>query len=199
MSLPSTVLSERIIPVVRGLDATTAPGLVDALVAGGIHSIEITVEAPGGLEAIAEISGGEVTVGAGTIVALDQAARAVDAGVHFLVTPHLDLALLDWAKSNDVALIPGAFTPTEIVTAWRHEPPAIKVFPAHVGGPRYLRSLLDPYPGLRMIPTGGVDGDNVRDYLDAGAVAVGVGSWLTSHSDLAVVTERAQRLLSQVV
>jgi 2-dehydro-3-deoxyphosphogluconate aldolase/(4S)-4-hydroxy-2-oxoglutarate aldolase len=199
MSLPSTVLSERIIPVVRGLDATTAPVLIDALVAGGIHSIEITVEAPGGLEAIAAISGGEVTVGAGTIVAIDQAARAVDAGVDFLVTPHLDLALLDWAKSNDVALIPGAFTPTEIVTAWRHEPPAIKVFPAHVGGPRYLRSLLDPYPGLRMIPTGGVDGDNVRDYLDAGAVAVGVGSWLTSHSDLAVVTERAQRLLSQVV
>jgi len=199
MSLISTVLAERIIPVARGLDATTAPDLVDALSAGGIHSIEITVEAPGGLEAIAAISGGEVTVGAGTIVAIDQAARAVDAGVDFLVTPHLDRALLDWAKSNDVALIPGALTPTEIVTASRHEPPAIKVFPAHVGGPRYLRSLLGPYPGLRMIPTGGVDGDNAWDYLDAGAVAVGVGSWLTSHSDLTVVTERAQRLVSQVV
>jgi 2-dehydro-3-deoxyphosphogluconate aldolase / (4S)-4-hydroxy-2-oxoglutarate aldolase len=195
----STLLLERIVPVARGLDATTAPDVVDALEAGGIHSIEITVEAPGGLEAIAAVSGGGMTVGAGTIVAIYQAARAVDAGAEFLVTPHLDLPLLNWAQENDVALIPGALSPTEILTAWRYQPPAVKVFPADVGGPRYLRSLLGPYPDLRMIPSGGVDGDNARDYLDAGAAAVAVGAWLTSHSDLAVITKRARHLVTQVV
>ena len=198
MTFMSTLLLERIVPVARSLDATTAPDVVNALQAGGIHSLEITVEAPGGLEAIAAVSGGGMTVGAGTIVAIYQAARAVDSGAEFLVTPHLDLTLLDWAQANDVPLIPGALTPTEILTAWRYQPPAVKVFPAHVGGPRYLRSLLGPYPGLRMIPTGGVDGDNARDYLDAGAVAVGVGGWLTSHSDLTVITERARQLVQVV-
>jgi 2-dehydro-3-deoxyphosphogluconate aldolase/(4S)-4-hydroxy-2-oxoglutarate aldolase len=199
MTLPPSVLAERVIPVARGLDATNAPPLVDALVAGGIHTIEITVEGGGGLDAISSVVGGEVTVGAGTIVSVYQASRAVDAGAEFLVTPHLDSELLDWARTRGVPLIPGAFTPTEIVTAWRHQPPAVKVFPAHVGGPRYVTSLLGPYPDLRVIPTGGVDGDNAGDYLAAGAVAVGVGGWLTSHPELSTVTERTRHLVSQVV
>jgi 2-dehydro-3-deoxyphosphogluconate aldolase/(4S)-4-hydroxy-2-oxoglutarate aldolase len=199
MTLPPSVLAERVIPVARGLDATSAPPLVDALVAGGIHTIEITVEGGGGLDAISSVVGGEVTVGAGTIVSVYQASRAVDAGAEFLVTPHLDSELLDWARTRGVPLIPGTFTPTEIVTAWRHQPPAVKVFPAHVGGPGYVTSLLGPYPDVRVIPTGGVDGDNAGDYLAAGAVAVGVGGWLTSHPELSTVTERARQLVSQVV
>jgi 2-dehydro-3-deoxyphosphogluconate aldolase / (4S)-4-hydroxy-2-oxoglutarate aldolase len=199
MSLPPSVLAERVIPVARGLDATSAPGLVSALAAGGIHTIEITVEATGGLDAISSVVGGEMTVGAGTIVSVYQASQAVDAGAEFLVMPHLDSELLDWARARGVPLIPGAFTPTEIVTAWQYQPPAVKVFPAHVGGPGYVTSLLGPYPDLRVIPTGGVDGQSAGDYLATGAVAVGVGGWLTSHPELSTVTERARYLVSQVV
>lgn len=199
MSLPETVLDERVIPVARGLDASTAPGLMDALRLGGIHSIEITVEGPGGLDAIAAVGSDGMTVGAGTIVTVYQASRAVEAGAKFLVSPHLDTELLEWAGENDVPMIPGALTPTEIVAAWRHDPPAVKVFPAHVGGPGYLKSLLGPYPDLALIPTGGVDGDNAAEYVGAGAVAVGVGGWLTGHTDLSVVTERASRLVEAVV
>lgn len=199
LRLPDVVLAERVIPVARGLDGLSAPILVDALQAGGIHSIEITVEGQGGFEAIAAVAGGETTVGAGTIVTVSQASRAVDAGAGFLVSPHLDMALLDWARAREVPLIPGALTPTEIAMAWRHQPPAVKVFPAHLGGPGYVNSLLGPYPDLALIPTGGVDGDNASEYLAAGAVAIGVGSWLTAHPDATEVAERASYLLSQVV
>jgi 2-dehydro-3-deoxyphosphogluconate aldolase/(4S)-4-hydroxy-2-oxoglutarate aldolase len=199
MSLAATVLDERIVPVARGLDASSAPALAGALAAGGLHVIEITVESANGFDAIAAVVGGEMTVGAGTIVTIDQARRAVDAGAEFLVTPHLDVALLEWAGTNGVVMIPAALTPTEVFAACRYEPPAVKLFPAHVGGPEYLLSLLGPYPGLRLIPTGGVTGDNVSAYLGAGALAVGVGGWLTSSSDLSVVTRRARQLVSQVV
>lgn len=199
MIFPARVLSERVIAVARGLDAAKVPETVDALAAGGIHTIEITVEAGGGFGAISAVSGGEVTVGAGTIVKVSQASQAVDAGAEFLVTPHLDVELLEWARDRGVPLIPGALTPTEITTAWRYDPPAVKVFPAHIGGPGYVRSLLAPYPNLRLIPTGGIGADNAGDYLNAGAVAVGVGGWLTSHLDTATITERARQLLAQVV
>lgn len=198
MNLPEVILEERVIPVARGLDGNTAPAMVEALLAGDIHSIEITVEGSGGLDAIAAVADTGITLGAGTVVTLDQAMRAVSAGAEFLVSPHLDTGLLDWAADNAVPLIPGGLTPTEIATAWRYHPPAVKVFPADVGGPGYLKSLFGPYPDLRLIPTGGVDVTNARDYLDAGAVAVGIGSWLTAAGDLDEVTRRA-RLLRDVI
>lgn len=194
MSLPEVILEERVIPVARGLDGNTAPAMAKALLGGGIHSIEITVEGGGGFDAIAAVVGSGVVVGAGTVVTIDQASRAVGAGAQFLVSPHLDTDLLDWAAGKGVPMIPGGLTPTEIATAWRHHPPAVKVFPADVGGPGYLRSLRGPYPDLHLIPTGGVDDTNARAYLDAGAVAVGVGGWLTGASDLDEVTRRARLL-----
>jgi 2-dehydro-3-deoxyphosphogluconate aldolase / (4S)-4-hydroxy-2-oxoglutarate aldolase len=199
MSLPEAILRERIIPVARGLDARTAPALAGALRAGGISLIEITVEGVGGIEAISAVSGQGSTVGGGTIVTVAQARSAVAAGAEFLVSPHLDEALLKWASAEGVPMIPGVFTPTEIAMATAHRPPAVKVFPAHLGGPGYLKSLLAPYPELNIIPTGGIDGDNIVDYLAAGAVAVGVGGWLTGHDDLATVTRRAAHLVRQVV
>jgi 2-dehydro-3-deoxyphosphogluconate aldolase/(4S)-4-hydroxy-2-oxoglutarate aldolase len=138
-------------------------------------------------------------VGAGTITSTDQAEVAVEAGAAFLVSPHLDRVLIDWAQTEQVALVPGGLTPTEVWGAWSLGPPAVKVFPASVGGPGYVKSLLGPFPDLGLIPTGGIDEDNIVDYLKAGAVAVGVGAWLTSHSDLAEVTSRAERLRSKVV
>jgi 2-dehydro-3-deoxyphosphogluconate aldolase / (4S)-4-hydroxy-2-oxoglutarate aldolase len=199
MTLPGPVLEQRVIPVARGLDARSAPILAEALRDGGISSIEITVEGEGGFDAIDAIAGGDMVVGAGTIMTVHQASRAVAAGASFLVMPHLDIELIGWASAHAVPLVPGALTPTEVVMAWRHQPPAVKVFPAHIGGPEYLRSLRGPYPDLALIPTGGIDAVNVSAYLEAGAVAVGVGGWLTGHDDPGLITRRAIELLRQVV
>jgi 2-dehydro-3-deoxyphosphogluconate aldolase / (4S)-4-hydroxy-2-oxoglutarate aldolase len=200
MTLPGPILEQRVIPVARGQDARTVPVLVEALRAGGISSIEITVEGgSGGLEAIAAVSGRDLVVGAGTITTVDHAERAVAAGASFLVTPHLDVGLIEWASTQEVPIVPGALTPTEVATAWRHGPSAVKLFPAHVGGPEYLKSLRGPFPDVALIPTGGVDAGNIAAYIAAGAVAVGVGAWLTAHDDPGLVTERAVELLRQVV
>lgn len=199
MTLPGPVLEQKVIPVARGLDARSAPIVAEALRAGGISSIEVTVEGEGGFDAIDAIAGGDMVVGAGTILTIQQASRAVAAGASFLVMPHLDLELIGWASAHAVPLVPGALTPTEVVTAWRHQPPAVKVFPAHIGGPEYLKSLRGPFPDLALVPTGGIDAGNVSAYLDAGAVAVGVGGWLTGHDDPALITRRAIELLRQVV
>lgn len=199
MKLPEAITGQKVIAVARSKDADTVAVLLDALQRGGVSVLEVTVEAESGFAAMSAVAGGDATIGAGTITTVAQAERAVDAGAEFLVTPHLDETLLDWSQRNGVPLIPGGLTPTEIASAWSHGPPAVKLFPASLGGPGYLRSLLGPYPGLRLIPTGGVDATNVAEYLAAGALAVGVGGWLTSHDDPSVVAERAALLRSQVV
>lgn len=199
MTLPPVIRRQRVIPVARGLSAPTAPALADALQAGGIGSIEVTVEGAGGVGAISSLADRGIVVGAGTIVTVAQAEAAAGAGAVFLVSPHFDASLLVWANDNGIAMIPGAFTPTEVAAAGAHLPAAIKIFPAHVGGPGYLKSLLGPYPDLQLIPTGGVDAGNLAQYLDAGAVAVGVGGWLTGHDDMSLVTRRAAELMGRVV
>lgn len=191
MKLPPAIVDGRLIPVARRLDRSTAPRMVSALQAGGINVIEITVEGSSGVEAIAAVSGGDALVGAGTITSVSQAERAVEAGAAFLVSPHFDEEILAWATMRAVPLIPGAFTPTEVAGAWSHRPPGIKIFPANLGGAGYVSSLLGPFPDLLMIPTGGITAENAADYLTAGAVAVGVGGWLTAHDDYDEVARRA--------
>lgn len=183
----------------RGLDSTSAPRLARALLDGGVSTIEVTLEGPAGMDALEALRDADITLGAGTIVTLDQARSAVAAGAEFLVSPHLDTELADWARAREIPYIPGALTPTEVAIAWRYEPAAVKVFPAHVGGPAYVESLLGPYPDVVLIPTGGVDSANASRFIEAGAVAVGVGGWLTSHFDHGVVTERTREVLGQVV
>ena len=197
--LPEAILTEKVIPVARGLDASTAPVVARALLDGGISTIEVTVEGSGGVAAIESLQGLGMTVGAGTVLTVDQAVSAVSAGAVFLVTPHLDQGLVEWGVATRVPMIPGGLTPTEIFTALRLGPAAVKVFPASLGGPDYLRSLLAPYPGSRLIPTGGIDGGNAAAYVAAGAVAIAVGGWLTAHEDMARITERARELRSKVV
>lgn len=197
--LPDAVQEEKIIPVVRGLNADNAQPLASALQDGGINTIEVTVEGEGGLAAISALAATRIAVGAGTVTSIVQAEAALGAGAGFLVSPNTDLELVEWSVSRGVPLIPGGFTPTEISRAWAQGVPAVKVFPASIGGPRLIKALLGPYPELLLIPTGGVNGSNVADYLAAGAVAVGVGEWLTGHDDLEIVSERSAELRRQVV
>jgi len=199
LALPEIILSQRVIPVARRLDASRASLLADALVDGGIHSLEVTIEGAGGYDAIRTLASHNITVGAGTVTSVDQAETAFGAGATFLVSPHYDETLVRWSVESRVPFVSGAMTPTEIWAAWSSGVAAVKVFPASIGGPGFIRALLGPYPDLLLIPTGGVGGDNAAEYLSAGAMAVGVGGWLTAHEQSEVITERAAQLLRQVV
>lgn len=196
VGLPEAVLEQRVIAVARGQDASSALHLATALQAGGLNVLEITVEGGKGIEAIAAVADGSAVVGAGTVTTVEQASAAVDAGASFLVSPHLDEKLVTWARSREVPFVPGVFTPTEIHTALAAGASVVKLFPASLGGPSLVKAILGPYPDLAVIPTGGVDDRNARAYLDAGAVAVGIGGWLTGGTDLGVVTTRARVLAS---
>jgi len=192
--LPKAILEQKLIPIVRGLTAAAAPGLVGALQEGGSSVVEVTLESEGGLEAIRSISNSGMTVGAGTVMTVDQAEAAVDAGAQFLVSPHLDPYLVTWSLETRVPYLPGVFTPTEVAAVMSLGLITMKLFPANVGGPGLVSSLLGPFPEVELVATGGVNADNKAGFLASGAVAVGVGGWLTGQDDLEV-TRRTRALL----
>lgn len=158
----------------------------------------MTLEGTGGVAAISSLRGSGITIGAGSVTTVTQAVSAIQAGAQFIVSPHLEVELVEWAVDHDVVHVPGGFTPTEVSRAWKLGTPAVKLFPAVLGGPELVKTLLGPYPELRLIPTGGVTADNASAYLAAGAIAVGVGGWLTGHDDLSVVTGRARQLVDSL-
>ena len=178
-----------IIPVIRAPSADAAVAVVEALLQAGLTVAEITMTVPDAIDAIASVTkrfGGEVLVGAGTVTDAETAKRAVDAGAEFIVTPCLVPEVIEAARQSDVAILPGAFTPTEVFEAFRLGGDMVKVFPAQsVGGAAYLRALRGPFPDVPLVPTGGVTLENIREMFDAGAAAVGVGSELVSRDALA--------------
>jgi 2-dehydro-3-deoxyphosphogluconate aldolase/(4S)-4-hydroxy-2-oxoglutarate aldolase len=198
VQLPSAIVEERVIPVARDMTPETAPGLAEALFRGGLTVLEITVEAQGGIDAVASLRGSGATVGAGTVTSIGQAAAAIEVGAVFLVCPHAGTDLIRWANDRGVPLIPGGLTPSEIFAAWASGAPAVKVFPASLGGPDLIAAIKAPLPQIELIPTGGVTADNAAAYLAAGSLAVGVGGWLTGGSDTGQVTERAIRLIESI-
>jgi 2-dehydro-3-deoxyphosphogluconate aldolase/(4S)-4-hydroxy-2-oxoglutarate aldolase len=155
----------------------------------GLNVAEITMTVPNAIDAIASVAkrfGNKVLVGAGTVTDADTARRAVDAGAEFIVSPCLVPEVIDAARRADVAVLPGALTPTEVLQAFRLGGDMVKVFPAQsVGGAAYLRALRGPFPDIPLVPTGGVTLDNVREMFGAGAAAVGVGSEMISKDALA--------------
>jgi 2-dehydro-3-deoxyphosphogluconate aldolase/(4S)-4-hydroxy-2-oxoglutarate aldolase len=189
------ITEDRVIAIARRLDPGHAGALAKALVAGGIHVLEITMDSPDPATAITRAAD-HLTVGAGTVMTIDDCEAAVRAGATFLVSPHTAPHLIEWGVHHDVPVIPGAFTPTEVVTAHAAGAVAVKLFPISVGGPALIREIRGPLPHIPLIPSGGVTDDNAAELLAAGAAAVGVGSWLTGPTDLDVVTERARLLRS---
>lgn len=175
--------------MIRTDSADAAKAVVEALVEAGLVVAEITMTVPRAMDAIASVAkhfGDKVLVGAGTVTDADTARRAVDAGAEFIVTPCLVPEVIDTARRAEVAVLPGALTPTEVLHAFRLGGDMVKIFPAqNVGGASYLRALRGPFPDIPLVPTGGVTLDNVRDMFDAGAAAVGVGSELISKDALA--------------
>ena len=176
-----------VVAVLRAPSADAALLAVDALVAGGITGIEITYSTPEAVRAIGEIDrryGGRVYLGAGTVLTADQAREAVTAGARFLVSPGIEPALAEAMLGTGAAVCLGALTPSEVMLATRLGAHVVKVFPASLGGPGYLRALRGPFPAVPFMPTGGVTAGNVGDWLAAGAIAVGAGSELASAASM---------------
>ena len=175
--------------MIRAESADAALAVVEALLEAGLTVAEITMTVPNAIDAIGSVTkrfANKVLVGAGTVTDAETARRAVDAGAEFIVTPCLVPEVIDAARRADVAVLPGALTPTEVLEAFRLGGDMVKVFPAQsVGGAAYLRALRGPFPDIPLVPTGGVTLDNVREMFDAGAAAVGVGSELISKDALA--------------
>lgn len=171
-----------IIPVVRAASADEAMLAVDAIYAGGITTVEITMTVPGAVEIIRKLSasrGSEVLVGAGTVLDPESAQQCIDAGAQFIVSPSLSTATIEAAAKRGILMMSGALTPTEIVTAWRSGSDFVKVFPCgQVGGVAYIRALRGPLPQIPLVPTGGVNLNTAADFIAAGCVALGVGGEL---------------------
>jgi 2-dehydro-3-deoxyphosphogluconate aldolase / (4S)-4-hydroxy-2-oxoglutarate aldolase len=148
--------------------------------------------------AVRHAEGSGLVVGAGTVLSIDAARRAIDRGAAFLVAPHIDTDVVAWAAERGVPMFPGAATPTEALTAWRAGAAGVKVFPASSLGTTFVRELRGPFPDLPLIPTGGVSADNAAAYIEAGAVAVGIGSWLFGDGSVASIAERARLAIEAV-
>jgi 2-dehydro-3-deoxyphosphogluconate aldolase/(4S)-4-hydroxy-2-oxoglutarate aldolase len=173
-----------VIPVVRAASAEEAISVAEAVREGGIPILEITMTVPGAVGVIEELSkryGDEVLVGAGTVLDPESARACIAAGAQFVVSPALNLQTIEKCKQESIAVFPGALTPTEVVTAWQAGADAVKVFPCSaVGGPKYLRALKAPLPQIKLIPTGGVSLSTAKDFIAAGAWALGVGADLVN-------------------
>lgn len=169
-----------ILPVIRAGSADEARSLVEAVFAGGVDVMEITMTVPEAPRLIAELSSeyeGRMLIGAGTVLDRRSARECIEAGAKFVVSPALNFDTIAYCNELEIVVIPGALTPTEVVNAWDAGADIVKVFPAGaLGGPRYLRSLKAPLPSIKLIPTGGVSLETAGEFIKAGAEAVGVGA-----------------------
>ncbi|MCW5959341.1 MAG: bifunctional 4-hydroxy-2-oxoglutarate aldolase/2-dehydro-3-deoxy-phosphogluconate aldolase [Pyrinomonadaceae bacterium] len=176
----------RIIPVVRTKSHDEAKGVIEAILAGGINVLEITMTTPNAIGLMTECVkkyGDKVIVGAGTVVDLETAKNCFDAGVQFIVSPMFDEETVKFCNQNEIIIMPGALTPTEIFNAHKKGADVVKVFPvSSMGGVPHLKAIKSVYPNIEIVPTGGVNLENFDEYLNAGAFAVGIGSDLTGAS-----------------
>jgi len=178
------LLASGVIAVVRLPDATNLRGATAALAAAGVGAVEITLTTPGALETIAELASGEgvkgCMIGAGTVLDVKAARDVIARGARFVVSPAFDRFVVRYCRDHHVPCLPGAFTPTELLEAWRAGATAVKLFPASTLGPAYLREVLAPLPFVQVVPSGGVSLDNTAEWIRAGAAAVSVGSALVT-------------------
>lgn len=171
----------KLVAVVRLDDPVELDPVVDALLEGGVRLIEATMTIPGLLEHVPRLIervGDEMVFGIGSVLNAEMAQQVVDVGASFVVSPVMKQEIVETARKNDTAVSVGAYTPTEIQTAWEYGSDVVKVFPADTLGPSYIKGVKAPMPHLKLLPTGGVSVDNVPDWLKAGSFALGVGSAL---------------------
>ncbi len=195
-----------LVPVLRANSEEQAMKLVAAMMDGGVDVMEVTMTVPGAVKVMARIlrEFPAMLVGAGTVLDPQAAQACLDEGAEFIVSPALNIATIELCQRASIAVLPGALTPTEIVTAWNAGADVVKVFPASaMGGASYLRSLKAPLPQIELIPTGGVSVPTAQDFLAAGAFALGVGADLVNTKAIdagqpEIVTEKAKQYLAVV-
>lgn len=198
-------LSGGLVAILRGRRPTHLDPVLDTLVEAGVPSIELTLNTPGALDALRRARqryGDTAMLGAGTVRSVADVEAAAEAGARYVVSPHTDPRIGERSRALGLGWLPGAFTPTEVVTAWGYGPSAVKLFPARELGPAYLRDLREPLPDIPIVPTGGVSPQTVADWFAAGAVAVGAGGPLVGDAletgDLVGLRERAAAMLAAV-
>jgi 2-dehydro-3-deoxyphosphogluconate aldolase / (4S)-4-hydroxy-2-oxoglutarate aldolase len=200
------VLSSKVIAVIRMSDAEKLAKVVEAVKAGGVKAIEITMTTPFALEIIATMAkkkAPDVLVGAGTVLDPETAVQAIHAGADFIVSPVTNPAMITVCRRYDTLVAPGAFSPTEILTAWQSGADIVKVFPATSVGPKYFKDILGPLPYVRLMPTGGVSLENARDFIAGGACCVAIGTALLDKKaieagDWDLLTRKAQALVDSM-
>ena len=207
--MPETTqeIMERVglIPVLRAKSVEQGRAVVEAMIAGGVTVVEVTMTVPGAINLLNELrneySPKDLLLGSGTVTTADQAQATIDAGAEFVVSPSLHPEVIRVTKANKKISCPGALTPTEVITAWNAGADYVKIFPCSaVGGASYLKSLLAPFPELKLIPTGGVTLQTAESFIKAGARALGVGSDLVNLAAIdagkpETITETAQAYL----
>ena len=195
-----------VVAIVRVGSAQEALEVGVAIAEGGVKPIEITMTVPGAIDAIEELKSvvkDEVLVGAGTVLDPETAVAVINAGAEFIVSPTLNLGVIEVCHRYSKIVIPGVFTPTEILTAWEAGADIVKIFPAGVAGPKYLLDIKGPLPQIRLMPTGGVTLENTPDFIRAGAVAVAAGTSLVdkkavSEKKYDIITENAKNFIAAV-
>jgi len=195
-----------LVPVLRAESEAQAMALSSAIADGGVTCLEVTMTVPGAVGVIARLAKErpEILLGAGTVLDVESAKRCLDAGAQFIVSPAFDEQTVAHCRKHEIAVLPGALTPTEVIRAWNAGADVVKIFPASaMGGAKYLTALKAPLPQIAMIPTGGVSLATARDFLEAGAYALGVGSDLVDAKAMAAgqpekITATAQKYLEIV-
>ncbi|TKK71587.1 bifunctional 4-hydroxy-2-oxoglutarate aldolase/2-dehydro-3-deoxy-phosphogluconate aldolase [Ilyomonas limi] len=184
MSTLSYILQHKIVAIMRGMPPKDSISLANALYKGGINMLEITLNSPDALSVIEELSQqfkDKMLIGAGTVLTAQEATDAINAGAQFIISPALDIDVIKTTKNAGKVSIPGAYTPTEIVQAQRSGADIIKVFPAPNAA--YIKNVLAPLNQFKLMPTGGIKVDNIKDFAAAGAVAFGIGSALVNSKE----------------
>jgi 2-dehydro-3-deoxyphosphogluconate aldolase/(4S)-4-hydroxy-2-oxoglutarate aldolase len=201
------MISEGLIPVIRVTSAQEAIDVADAIKEGGVSFIEITMSVQGAIDVIKELTEkykDEIIMGAGTVLDPETARAALLAGAQFIVSPTLNLDLIHLSHRYSTVVIPGAMTPTEILTAWNAGADMVKVFPAaQLGGPEYIKALRGPLPQILLVPTGGINLQNAGAFIKAGAAALGVGGELVDKKAIKekqfhIITENTRTFLKTI-
>jgi 2-dehydro-3-deoxyphosphogluconate aldolase/(4S)-4-hydroxy-2-oxoglutarate aldolase len=201
------IVQSGIVPIVRTETCAGAIQAVQAIYRGGIRAVEITMTVPGAIQALEEVAdefGDRMVLGAGTVLDPETARACMLAGAEFFVTPSFKLATIEMVKRYSKVIMPGALTPTEILTAWEAGADAVKIFPCgNVGGAKYIKSVKAPFPHIEMVPTGGVNLETAPEFLRAGACAVGVGAELIDGGNIRagrfeVFEQRARQFLDVI-
>ncbi|MBL4954725.1 bifunctional 4-hydroxy-2-oxoglutarate aldolase/2-dehydro-3-deoxy-phosphogluconate aldolase [Neobacillus sp. YIM B02564] len=206
MSYHQQLDGENIIAIMRGVDPKNVSSIAQSLKKGGIRVIEITLDSPNALEVIKQLSleeGDNMLIGAGTVLDPESARMAIHHGAKFIISPTLNIKTIEMTKRYGVLSIPGCLTPTEILTAYENGADMVKVFPASSMGANYFKDLSGPLSYIPLIATGGINENNIQDFIKSGVTAVGLGSSLigkkvSDDRDLALLIEKASRLVKLV-